>query len=321
MIQDKNIQTSRKNLLFLTLVLATFSLTILLQFSMVSADMQEINYDVTTGEIKNAQFKVQTLKYEPYPVSAGEWFDLWIKVQNTGQNDAPDARFELVPEYPFTGEDLVREYGFVPGVSTAWKHKQLGDKDIQANQVIMKFRIKVADNAPVGESLIHLKTSAKGDGFGLGYNLPIEIGKTKTVFDIVMQDSTSQGTAFAIANVGDKDSVAVTFTIPSQENVEIRGPSSSIIGNLEEGDFTTLVFEILPNENLNELRIQLEYTDSAGIRNTIEKIVPIDVYEKFGQEINESGGFSLTTIFWIILGGVLGIFGDFLRRKRKKKKE
>ena len=319
MIQNKNISNKFGGCFFLSVLL----LVMTLQFNLVSADMQVVEYDITSGEQDNAQFQVQTLKYEPYPVNAGDWFDLWVKVQNIGTDDAENARFELLMDYPFSSNDtLVREFGLVPGVSTAWKHKQTGDKDIQANQVIMKFRVKVADNAPEGESLIKLQTSAEGNGFDLTYSLPIEVAKTKTSFDIVMQDSTSQGTSFAIANVGDKDSTAVTFTIPEQDNVEVTGPSSSIIGNLEEGDFTTVTFKILPNENLNELKIELAYTDSAGIRNIVNKIIPVSIDPTFGQEkTQDSRGFSFSIILWLIVGAVLGVFGNYLYKKRKKKKE
>ena len=320
MIQNKNISNKFGGCFLLSVLL----LVMILQFNLVSADMQVVEYNITSGGQDNAQFQVQTLKYEPYPVNAGDWFDLWVKVQNIGVDDANDARFELLMDYPFSSNDtLVREYGLVPGTSTAFKHKQLGDKDIQANQVIMKFRVKVADNAPEGENLIKLQTSADGnEEFGLTtYSLPIEVAKTKTSFDIVMQDSTSQGTSFAIANVGDKDSTAVTFTIPEQDNVEVTGPSSSIIGNLEEGDFTTVTFKILPNKDLHELKIELAYTDSAGVRNVVTEMVPVSIDPTFGQQTQESGGFSFSAILWLIIGAVLGIFGNYLYKKRKKKKE
>lgn len=317
MIQEK---TVRLGGIFIFLILA---FALVFQAGLVNADMQVVNYNIThVGDSSGAKFVAQTLKYEPYPVNAGDWFDLWIKVQNTGQDDAPNARFEIIPEYPFYSNDsLVREYNLIPGTSTAFRNKQLGDKDIQANQVIMKFRVKAADSAPKGESLIKLQTSADNSGYGFIYSLPIEIGKTKTDFDIVMQDSTSQGTSFAIANVGDNSATAVTFTIPSQEYVQITGPSSSIIGNLEKGDFTTINFQILPNKDLHELNAELAYTDSAGVRNTINKTIPVNINSAFGQQTQASGGFGISSILYITLGIFLGIFGNFLYRRRKKKRE
>ena len=70
-------------------------------FSFVSATSHTVNFSVNSIMANtNARFVVQTLKYEPYPVAAGSWFDVWVKVQNVGQADAKNAEFELVPEFP-----------------------------------------------------------------------------------------------------------------------------------------------------------------------------------------------------------------------------
>lgn len=263
----------RKQILFL---ISLFMISII-QISAVSAAMYVEDYQktYTSSAPSIATFVVQTLKYDPYPVNAGDWFDLWVKVQNVGQASAPNAEFELMPEYPFTSEEnLVRAYGIIPGTINSYKSIQESD----ANQVIMKFRIKVADNAPVGENILKLQaTTDASKGSRFTFNLPIEVGKTKTDFDVIMQDSSSTATSFAISNIGENTATAVTISIKPQENVKVSGSSSSIIGNLAAGDFTTVTFDIAPNSALKELVLQLAYTDAAGIRTTIEKIVPVDI--------------------------------------------
>ena len=49
----------------------------------------------------DTMFVVQEMKYEPEPVSPGEYFDLWMKVENYGGVAMEDFIFELEPEYPF----------------------------------------------------------------------------------------------------------------------------------------------------------------------------------------------------------------------------
>ena len=82
---------------------------------------------------------VQVLKYEPYPVNAGDWFDMWVKVQNVGQADAKNVVFTLQPAYPFSSDDaLVRNYGIIFGTINAYSV----DQKNSANEVILKYRVK-----------------------------------------------------------------------------------------------------------------------------------------------------------------------------------
>jgi len=299
------------------------SMLVIVQIAAASAVMNEVDYTLATANTQGTHFAVQTLKYEPYPVNAGEWFDLWVKVQNTGPNDAVDSKFEIEMAYPFSSTDsLVRNFGIIPGTATAFKYKSSGEASMQANQIIMKFRIKAADDAPEGTSIIKLKSA---DSTGeLITDLPIEIGKTKTSFDVVMQDSTSQGVSFAISNIGSNAATAVTISVPVQDNVKVTGTRSSIIGNLESGDYTTVSFQILPNNDVHELKLQIAYTDSAGIRNTVEKTVPVTLNTGFGQTsaatIRTQRSSDNTKYLYLAGGFVLGMLVFIAIRKLRKKK-
>lgn len=309
-------------------IIPTFIFAMLILTALASAQMYEIDYSNSTSypiAISNPYLVVQVLKYDPYPVNAGGWFDLWIKVQNIGQNNAPDARFELVPEYPFSSSDsLVRDYGIIYGTANAYKVSSQSD----ASQVILKYRVKAEDNAPQGDSNIKfIATANKNDPKSLGftYNLPITIAKTKTDFDIVMQDSSSQGVSFAIANTGENDATAVTLSIPKQENVQVSGTSSSILGNMAKGDFTTVTFPITPNKNLQEIKMQVAYTDIAGIRNTIGKNVSVFITNGTALGISRNGSTTTksstnSTYLFIILGIVIGVVAVLAYNKFKAKK-
>jgi len=317
----------KKNILFLISIIIIF---VAMQISTVNAQMHEENYSTqiekAAGIYKDAHFVVQELKYEPYPVNPGDWFDFWVKVQNIGQSDAQNAEFRLLLDYPFeSGGLLVRDYGVIPGMVTAYQNEQSGDVDVQANQVIMKFRIKVADNAPEGENVIKLQATANpGYADAFTYSLPIEIGKTKTDFDVIMQDSTSQGTSFSIANIGDNDATAVKVSIEPQGNLNLTGIRSSILGNLDKGDFTTVTFQVSPNRNIHELKMQISYTDIAGVRNIIEKNVSIStggVSSSLGQSgAGRSSSSSLTKYIYLVIGIILGILIVFGYKKIRRKK-
>ena len=300
--------------------LAILTLAIFSQIAMISAQ-KEITYpNANPGTSLTSSLVVQVLKYEPYPVSAGEWFTVYLKVENIGQEDAKNAKFTLVPEYPFSSTDtLVKEYGTIFGT----KHGYYSGYPEDSSQVILKYRVKVADNAPEGTSDLKLMIqSNKNDPTGVSVTtlLPIEVGKTKTDFDVVMQDSTTQGTAFAISNIGNNDATAATVSIEPQDNVNITGARSSIIGNLAKGDFTTVSFQILPNTNLNEVSVKIDYTDTAGVRNTLIKKVSVSIDSSFGNLNNVKSASSSTKYYFLIFGIILGMLILFVYRKIKKKK-
>jgi hypothetical protein len=311
---------------------------VLTQISAVRADSYQVNYTVSSSNSATPQFVVQSLKYEPYPVNAGDWFDIWVKAQNIGTEDAPNAEFELVPNYPFTAVDsAVKDFGIVPGVWTAYSNKaSLGDGSTQTNQVIMEFRVKVADNAPEGASQLQIKaTTNKGSGNSVTFNIPVVVGKTKTDFDVVMQSASTQGISFALSNTGDNPATAITVSIPSQQGVVVSGASSSIIGNLDKGDFTTLSFNAFPQRNTRSVTMDIAYTDTAGVRNVLEKNVTIDASSVLGGLNASASGFtrggtgsrsatssstsSLSTLLYIVIGAIVGAVIAKVWMQRKKK--
>ena len=236
------------------------------------------NYSTTAaGNPMDAQFVVQTLKYEPFPVVPGEWFDVWVKAQNIGQDDAQNARFELLPEYPFSSNDsssLIKEFGLVPGTATAFKDKQLNDKGLDENQVVMKFRVRAADNAPAGKSILQTKMSSDENSVGFVYDLPIEIEKSDIDFESVMQSSNSLSTSFTIGNIGDNVANTVTVKInPDEWN--LNGDVLYNIGNLDAGDFSRFTIQGSPKGNMENVNLEISYTDIAGTRREITKTVPV----------------------------------------------
>lgn len=332
----------------------------------VRAEMHQIDYEISniTGFSRPTQanafsnkayLEMITLKYEPYPVNAGDWFDLWLKVENTGNEDAENATFELLQEYPFSlSESPVKKFGIVPGTLTAFENKQAGDVISQANEVIMKYRVKAADNAPEGETILKIKARTDSDmGNQFMFSLPITVGKTKTDFDIVMQDSTTQGMSFAIANTGQKAATAVVISLEPQPGLNITGASSSVIGNLAAGDFTTVSFQISPsmrmnrtggrmlygnnaNNNLNnnmnntqppsainQLTMKVSYTDTAGIRNIIEKVVPVNFGQRMGQfgAGTRSISTGLPNYAYLGIGVIAGVLITLVYRRFRKKKQ
>ncbi|HTY44319.1 MAG TPA: hypothetical protein VMC80_03685 [Patescibacteria group bacterium] len=175
-------------------IFAVIAMIFLAQAGMILADsnLYEQNYSVSnSGYNTNPLFVVQELKYEPYPVSPGDTFDLWVKVQNIGQNDAKNSAFKLDLSYPFSSDNSEQDYGVIFGTANAYQsQQQYGDTSIQANQAVIEFKVKVAGNAPSGENTIKFEAATdKNSGSWISYTLPITISSQTTYTGI---NSSSQ---------------------------------------------------------------------------------------------------------------------------------
>lgn len=132
-----------------------------------------------------------------------------------------------------------------------------------------------------------------------------------TDFEIILQQSLSGSTTFAVANTGANTASSVIVSIPRQPNYSTTGASSVSLGNLDAGDYTLASFQLTSmNQNttskpafnrdtsdmptdfdpsmFEELRnrtnadtmgtsllVEISYTDLYGLRQTVEKEVEI----------------------------------------------
>ncbi len=310
-----------------TLVALAVLLTLLtVGIHVVNADIQEINTTasqvINAGSQDNAIFEVQTLKYEPYPVNAGDWFDIWIKAENIGNDDAINSQFILIPEYPFEADNessLTQNLGTVPGMTSAYLNRQQGEISQESNYVTLKFRVKVADNAPEGDS--SLKIMSRTDNTGdFVYLLPITIEKTKTDFEVKMNDLNAQETSFIVTNSGEKAAESVVINVPPQDGVVLlQGEGPVSMGDMNSGDFSIAHLDILPTQNATNITMDISYTDISGIRDTITKTVPIDSTKLslIYAPISHSNYTWTFGIVGFLIGAFIVIFGIRIFHKKK----
>jgi hypothetical protein len=124
------------------------------------------------------------------------------------------------------------------------------------------------------------------------YNLPVKItGQNNyssdnyiglvvagtTDFEISYQE-TMGSFSLNVANVGISPASAVTVSLPHQKNFSITGSTSSVLGNLNPGDYTSAIFQIskIPGAGSN-LEIEIQYTDTSGKRHTITKSLSVEL--------------------------------------------
>jgi len=234
----------------------------LLSISFVSAVDFVINFTTRNSYSESLpNIQVKQLKYEPYPVNPGEYFDLWIKAENVGEEPTENAVFELIPKYPFSldaGEEALREYG------------QLGIKP-----VVLEYKVRVDEDAVEGTNEIELRYKADADDSVWFYEtFEIQVADAQTDFDLVVQEINENEVSIAIANIGKNVAYSVIVRVPEQESFKANGISGQMVGNLEDGDYTLVGFEIVKTARSDEpLELQIDYTDNIGERRSLIKEV------------------------------------------------
>ena len=265
-LNDNEKDLGKKN--FLKRKIFFWAVFLMISVSMVYATEFEINFSEAGKTLTSSpNIKINQLKYEPYPVNPGEYFNLWIKAENTGRELAENVIFELMPEYPFSldsNEDPIREYG----------------KLSSEEPVVMEYKVRVSKNAVEGTNEIDLKYKKNSDDSSWIYEtFDIEVADAQTEFDLVIQEISDSEVSIAIANTGKNVAYSVIVRIPEQEYFEAVGTNGQMVGNLENGDYTLVGFEINRKRGAegSQLKIQIDYTDEIGERRSVIKNLPFGI--------------------------------------------
>ena len=172
----------------------------------------------------------------------------------------------------------------------------------------------------------------------------------ETDFDVSFSESDQGETSLSVANVGNNMAYSVKVSIPDQDGYKVSGSSSTIVGNLEKGDYTIASFNIASTqqdaknvesssdnikssdkgENVtfdsmdsNPLKVQIEYTDAKGERITVDKEVKLEMNsgnmtaQGSGGPSNKSSGFG-SYLSYIVIIALVG--GAFVYRKKIQEK-
>ncbi len=255
----------KKTFLFLMLaVVVIFS-----SLNFISA--QELNYSVN---YQSEGIQVSSLKYEPYPVNPGEYFDVWIKV-NIGTS-VKYAKFELLSEFPFSLDD---------------SSQALIEYENFAGDVILHYKVRVDKNAVEAENPLRLKIStSKLSDSGAFYPMNINVANAQTYFDLVVQDSTTSDVSLAIANIGKNTANSMIVRIPQQDSFRVTGTNGQMVGNLDAGDYSLVSFSLVQvGRSTAPLIVQIDYTDSIGERRSVLKEISFNSQSLGSANVSATG--------------------------------
>jgi hypothetical protein len=135
-----------------------------------------------------------------------------------------------------------------------------------------------------------------------------------TDFELSYQE-TLGSFSLNVANVGINPASAVTVSLPPQKNFTIVGSSSSVLGSLNPGDYTSAIFQITQKlGGGNILDVVIQYTDTSGMRHAITKNLAVQL--SAGAQTGAGKGRTLyTTWLPVIAIAVLLLVAYWQRRK------
>jgi len=126
-----------------------------------------LTLSVLAQDIDAPGINISFMNQDPDPVGPGEYFEVRFKIHNTMPGTvAEDFQLMLEPEYPFSldpNENPLRNIGDLPA---------LGPGD---NVIVVKYKVRVADNAVEGVNPLRLKFRHENLGwFGIEYPISIQ---------------------------------------------------------------------------------------------------------------------------------------------------
>jgi len=271
-----------------------------------------------------SNYNIEIVKVSPTNLIPGEQNELSFEIENTGDEDLENVIFSWEEK---TGSILPI------GLSNTKTIQELDEGDEET----LDFDVFTSASAEPGLYELTLTLTYKNEN-----ETTIKTSKVgiivggQTDFDISVSDVSSSGIIFSVANIGKNPANSVTLVIPSQPNFRISGSSSSIIGNLDKGDYSVASFQITSQSgSSSNLNVEIQYTDTMGTRQTITKTVSVqstqssfsttDVSEDLtgfaSRNTSSSGNNNWFLIAFIISSILTIILVVVLIKKNKKKNE
>jgi hypothetical protein len=162
----------------------------------------------------------------------------------------------------------------------------------------------------------HISHIGVGESIVVEYLVAVDVGADAGLYqlDLTLEfEDESGGSRLMNTTAGNNPAYSVTVRIPEQDQFTAQGSAASIVGNLDKGDYTIVSFEVTSagpsafgvpgpaedgqigelswedrerlrtessprNSSMNQnLLVAIEYTDATGVRQTVEKAVPIQL--------------------------------------------
>jgi hypothetical protein len=202
-------------------------------------------YDVTyaTGGVSSsaAGLYVVAVNYDPSPVSPGDYVNVWLKIENRGNDNANDVSVTVPDEYPWTvvGERSV-SFGTVGAGQAA----------------LASFKLRVDGSAPSGATPLRVQLKQAGIASADIAEIQLNVQRLDAVLGIESVTATPE-------TVAPGDKVVIDVAVKNRADTLLRG----IRGNLR------LLTQVTTASGLSTLELPFTPLD-GGVERTLDTLAP-----------------------------------------------
>jgi hypothetical protein len=246
-------------------------------FAILISSAYAIVDDYGYAESTYSDIRVSTLKYEPYPAQPGRYLDLWVKIENAGQQRETDIAFTIIPRYPFTlaeTEQATQYVGDLNGKETALIHYKIRvDSNAVEGRNLIDYTIRTYSRPTQAASLnIFVQTSDA--------NIAVESVSAEQIVPGSIADVTLQ-----LTNEGDTPLTDVTVKLDlSSSNIPIapvNSTSEKKVYVIEPHQTKPITFQLLalPDaaSSTYKVPIEIKFIDGTGKNYTKSSIIGLTV--------------------------------------------
>jgi len=221
--------------------------------------IEEVEIVVSTSD------QIEIVSIDTTNLKPGEQKPINFRIKNVGTSTVNDLKFTWVSQ-----DDAVLAVG---GDNTYYVSKLSPGE-------IMDLPFEIFGDTTVSTGLYKLTTSIKyEDEVGIQEIISeagIYIGG-ETDFAISFSSLNDGEISLDVANIGSNPAYSVLIKVPAQDGYKVSGSNTEMIGNLENGDYTVVSYEVTTKNSQKDLEVNIEYTDTRGIRQIVSKNVELNI--------------------------------------------
>lgn len=235
--------------------------------AMIACAVAQSTTNKTSSSTSN--ILVTYLSQDPDPVEPGKYVDLRWKIENFGADLQQDVTFELLDRYPFSVDDPRERVKTV---------KTLGARQTGDAAVVLKWRVRVAEDVVEGTNEIELRYNTKSGSSIKMDPFLINIKSSETILSIesvkfnperIAPGSTTTLTLGIenLATVLLKD-IHVVLDLTDSSFSPIGSTSEKILRQLKSGEKSIVEFTLAADASavpkVHKLPLTINYTSSGG---------------------------------------------------------
>ncbi len=223
---------------------------------------------------------VSLVNQKPDPAQPGEIIEVRFKFENAGSNRADSLQVELVPKYPFS---------LLPGDTALQNVGSLQSHQTAENGLIVKYKLRVDDNAVEGDTPLTLRYRIGSDAWIQPKDFKISVKTLESILYVTSVDTVPNSIApggvgkivIHFKNLADSflQNVKTTLDLRGVPLAPIGSSNVNIMDKVDASENAQVEFTVMAEagaaSKVYKVPFELSYNDDLGIKYATNNTVGI----------------------------------------------